>query len=344
MENLVKRTVEVSVVMPVYNTADFLQEAIESVLNQSLQDLELILVNDGSTDESDLICKAFTLKDQRIKYLDQENSGVSIARNKGLEMARGEYVFFMDSDDTIDKGFIKSSYDTAKRNNSDLVVIGDYFCKRFQKVRVLSTWAQMLRMDFLRKYPEVRFPENIQPGEDGVFSHQLLLLTDHVSLNPQGIYNYRQHPNQNHSKIKKQSWKVLRQIPLWFDILVRFYTKYDPQKSHSLHLARFVEHEPFEFRYLALELDDSQKQYLHGLITDFMFKHVLPYLPEKDKVKLSVPFLDFVYSSTHNEFDKRYYKYVKSRRVIKKFYLFLVRFVPLSGFRRSLRKKVNAKF
>jgi glycosyltransferase involved in cell wall biosynthesis len=335
MENLIKRMVAVSVVMPIYNTAAFLEEAIESILNQTLQDFELILVNDGSTDESNLICNIFTQKDQRIKYIYQENSGVSIARNKGLEMAVGEYVFFMDSDDTIDKDFIKSSYDIAKRNNSDLVVIGDYFCNRFQKVRVLSTWAQLLRMDFLHKYPEVRFPENIQPGEDGIFSHQLLLLTDHVSLNPQGIYNYRQHPNQNHNKIKEQSWKVLRQIPMWFDILVRFYTKYDPQKSHSLHLARFVEHEPFEFRYLALELDDSQKKYLHNLIKDFMFDHVLPYLHEKDKVKLSVPFLDFVYSSSHNEFDKGYYKYVKSRQAIKKFYLFLVRFIPLSGFRRK---------
>ena len=92
----------VSVIIPVYNVEKYISEAIESVLNQSLIDIEVILIDDGSTDNSLLICEQFLQKESRIKLLKQKNSGVSNARNNGLNLAIGKYVFFMDSDDTID--------------------------------------------------------------------------------------------------------------------------------------------------------------------------------------------------------------------------------------------------
>ena len=337
MENTVKQMPLVSIIMPVYNTADFLTEAIESVLTQSLYDIELILVNDGSTDNAESICTAFVEKDKRIKYVYQENSGVSIARNKGLILAVGEYVFFMDSDDTLNKDFIKSSYDVAKTNNSDLVVIGDYFCQRFQKVKVLPGWAQMIRLNFLAQYADVRFPEHIQPAEDGLFSHQLFALTDRLSFNPNGIYNYREHGNQNHVKINEDNWKVLRQIPTWFDILEHFYTKYDLQKSHSLHLARFVEHEPFEFRYLSMPLDAAQKSFLYLLIKEFMRDKVLPYMDDSARDQLSGAFSLFLRSTDHVEFDGLYTAYSRT----KKRKLFWLRFIPFKQIRRRLRKHIH---
>ncbi|MBQ2886923.1 MAG: glycosyltransferase, partial [Alphaproteobacteria bacterium] len=89
----------ISVIMPVYNTASFLRKSIESVLNQTFINFELICVNDGSTDNSLDILNEYASRDSRIIIINQENMGLSCARNSGLEVARGEYIAFIDSDD-----------------------------------------------------------------------------------------------------------------------------------------------------------------------------------------------------------------------------------------------------
>lgn len=104
----------VSIIMPVYNTEKYLEEAINSVLRQSLADWELILVNDGSTDSSLQILKSFAEKDSRIFLLDQPNAGVSKARNYGLSIAQGKYVYFLDSDDEIVDDALKICYENCE--------------------------------------------------------------------------------------------------------------------------------------------------------------------------------------------------------------------------------------
>ncbi|PID67711.1 MAG: glycosyl transferase family 2 [Flavobacteriia bacterium] len=315
--------IKISVIMPVYNVARFLEEAVLSVLNQTLKDLEIILVNDGSTDHSGSICQMLQKRDTRVKYLEQANAGVSIARNNGLKEAGGTYIYFMDSDDTIAKDFLQTSYDSAINNNSDFVVIGDYYCQRMPDAPAFPTCAMLLRHQFLKQYPDVRFPEGIQPCEDGLFSHQLLALTSKVSLNPQGVYHYREHENQNHHKINEQAGKVLRQIPQWFELLHHFYQRYNLFESHARHLALFVEHEPFEFRYLSMPFNSQQKETLHGMIKAFMAEDVLPYLQHKQE--LSIPFVKFIESSHYTAFDTFYRQY----RLTKKIKRFLNKLNPL---------------
>ena len=92
----------VSVIIPIYNTEKFLPLCISSVLNQTLTDIEVLLVNDGSMDGSGKICDEYACKDQRIQVIHTLNQGVSHARNQGLETAKGEYIAFMDSDDWIE--------------------------------------------------------------------------------------------------------------------------------------------------------------------------------------------------------------------------------------------------
>ena len=273
----------VSVIIPVYNVEKYISEAIESVLNQSLIDIEVILIDDGSTDNSLLICEQFLQKESRIKLLKQKNSGVSNARNNGLNLAIGKYVFFMDSDDKIDSGFLKTSYEIGESQDLDIVVIRENCCRPLPNVSALPTWAQLLKHDFLKKYSDVRFPDNIQPCEDGLFSHQLLALTTKIGANPQGIYHYRQHENQNHKTIKEGVDKVLFQIPQWFVIIDQFYKKYNLYKSHSLHLALFMEHEPYQTRYHSMGLDSNQKEFLFDLIKDFLQKNSIPFLKNEDK-------------------------------------------------------------
>ncbi|PKF74733.1 glycosyltransferase family 2 protein [Chryseobacterium sp. PMSZPI] len=342
--NLEKNKIPVSVIIPVYNVENFLVETIESVLTQSLPEIELILVNDGSTDGSAVICESYQQKDSRIKYFSQNNSGVSVARNLGLSHATGEFIFFLDSDDTIDADFLKTSYEVAKQNDSDIVIVGEYFYKRMPNVMALPTCAQFIRLEFLKKYPDIKFPENIQPGEDGLFSHQLLALTRKISLNAQGIYNYRKHENQNHVKINENAGKVLDTIPKWFGILEDFYTKHQLFKSHALHLALFIEHEPFEFRYIAMSLNDQQKIFLHTIIKEFMNKNVFPYFEKKDKKHLSGAFLYFLETDDCTKFDAFYPQYLVEREKKRKLYLKLIKFIPIKSIRKQLRSDIVKNF
>ena len=107
--------IKVSVVIPVYNTYKYLPECLESVINQTLADIEIICINDGSTDFSSKILEEYASKDKRIKIISQNNQGVSCARNRGLEIARGEYIYFLDSDDKITLTALEELYDIAEK-------------------------------------------------------------------------------------------------------------------------------------------------------------------------------------------------------------------------------------
>jgi len=335
---------KVSVIIPVYNIQDYLVETIHSVLNQNLIGFELILVDDGSTDFSQNICASFSRLDRRVIVLRQENSGVSVARNLGLDQAIGEYVYFLDSDDTIDKDFLESSYKIAKEGDLDVVVLGESYEDRLPDPTALPTCAQFWKREFLNQYPEIRFPEGIQPCEDGLFSHQLLALTDRVGFNPNVKYFYREHANQNHKQILKNVEKVLQKIPIWLEILKSFYIKKGLFQKKSLHLAKFIQHEPFEFRYIRFPLNGDQKRYLFQLISTFMKEHVLPNLTEEQKSKLSIPFRKFYESQDYQEFDHWLEISSKLLKRKRKQHLFMTKFIPIAKWRRKARKRVMKKY
>ena len=112
---------EISVIIPVYNTEKYLSKCIESVLCQTFKDFELILVDDGSTDRSGVICDYYELSDKRVRTIHKSNEGVSGARNTGLAHAKGRYITFVDSDDYIEETWLNGLYDSMEKNHSDLV-------------------------------------------------------------------------------------------------------------------------------------------------------------------------------------------------------------------------------
>ena len=105
-----KRKANVSIIIPVYNTAEYLEKCLESCINQSLEDIEIIIVDDGSTDDSFTIAEEYRKNLSNINIVRIENSGLSVARNTGLAMATGKYVFFCDSDDWLDLQYIEKLY------------------------------------------------------------------------------------------------------------------------------------------------------------------------------------------------------------------------------------------
>lgn len=111
----------ISVIVPVYNVENYLSACIESIINQTFSDLEIILVNDGSTDRSGEICDEYARKDSRIKVIHKSNAGLSVARNTGLDVAQGSYILFVDSDDYINFDACEMLVKTALREQADIV-------------------------------------------------------------------------------------------------------------------------------------------------------------------------------------------------------------------------------
>lgn len=116
--------VSISVIMPIYNAQENLEEAIRSVEKSSFLDYELLLIDDGSTDNSPHICQRFAKKNEKIKYIRQENAGVASARNRGLEIATGEYVAFLDADDSLSENMLEKMCIAVANTNADVCMAG----------------------------------------------------------------------------------------------------------------------------------------------------------------------------------------------------------------------------
>lgn len=119
----------ISIIIPVYNKEEYLDECIKSVVTQDYNNLEIIIINDGSHDNSEKIINAWIKKDDRIKYIYQQNRGVAHARNRGLSIAKGEYIFFLDADDMLEKNAITKLVNHAKKNSAD-IIIGNIIIKQ----------------------------------------------------------------------------------------------------------------------------------------------------------------------------------------------------------------------
>ena len=122
---------KVSVIVPIYNSEKFLQKCLDSLQRQTLKDIEIILINDGSTDNSEEIINNYLKADSRFKYFKQENKGQAVARNRGLEIARGEYISFVDSDDYIDLNMLEELYNAA--NGKYDIVVCDFYLTYLDK-------------------------------------------------------------------------------------------------------------------------------------------------------------------------------------------------------------------
>ena len=113
---------KISVIVPIYNSEDYIDRCVRSIVEQSYKNIEIILVDDGSTDNSSMMCDEWAKNDKRVKVIHKENGGVSSARNEGLKIAKGDYISFVDSDDYIDKKMIEKMLNQMEKGNTDLVI------------------------------------------------------------------------------------------------------------------------------------------------------------------------------------------------------------------------------
>ena len=125
----------ITVIIPIYNAEKWIERCVDSVLRQKYKNLEILLINDSSTDNSKEICKKMQYKDDRVKLICQkENKGVSAARNRGIELAKGDYIAFVDADDYIDNDMYCSLYENMKKENVDLSICSVLMEKQQKKI------------------------------------------------------------------------------------------------------------------------------------------------------------------------------------------------------------------
>lgn len=205
----------ISIIIPVYNAQAYLDECIQSIVDQTYKDWECILINDGSTDDSKIICNKWGNKDKRIIVIHQSNKGVSIARNKGLDMAKGKYVTFIDSDDWVSPTYLE---DLIISNESDLIVSGltkydynhnyksyipnknqtfsfnkeeaSYFVELNEKFLVFGPCAKLYKTEIINKN-NIRFPQLCSLGEDLEFNFEYLDKINKVTTITTSNYYYR---------------------------------------------------------------------------------------------------------------------------------------------------------
>lgn len=197
----------ISVIIPVYNVENFLPKCLDSVLAQTYKNLEIILINDGSADNSGKICDEYAAKDKRIHVVHQENKGLSRARNTGLSLAKGKYIAFVDSDDYIDLDMYEYLYSLISKDNADMAMCNVNEDEGFHSSKLIDTpyslipihkcfecadwmfsWNKLYKMDLIG---DVRFETSTSFGEDELFIFELAKKKAFVALGNQAKYHYR---------------------------------------------------------------------------------------------------------------------------------------------------------
>ena len=211
----------ISIVIPIYNVAPYLKKCLDSVCYQTLKEIEIICVNDSSIDNSLAIVKEYAKNDDRIKIIDfKKNQGVSIARNKGIDIAQGEYIGFMDADDYVDLDFYEKLYNIAKSENSDIAkamrfeidILGQKKLQELNsqislnKFNFTYQWTTAIYKNELIQSNKIRFPLNLQHTEDIVFLTHCLIKANKVALINDTNYYYCRHVNSLNSEEKKQEY------------------------------------------------------------------------------------------------------------------------------------------
>lgn len=235
-----------SVIVPIYNVEKYLPQCIESIINQTYKNLEIILVNDGSLDKCGEICDDYAEKDFRIRVIHKKNGGISSARNVGIDICNGEYIGFVDSDDYIELNMYEVLYKALLEHNLDLIdcnvyrdklnkVKGD---KNNGTVEVFDGYTALLNSlrfnDFTAAWNklytraaigDIRFPEG-RKYEDSAVSYLILANTKRVGHINSTLYHYRVNPNS----ITQTSFDAQSR----WDFVLGYIARYDYAQMHNL--------------------------------------------------------------------------------------------------------------
>lgn len=253
----------ISIIVPVYNVELYLERCIESILNQSFKDIEIILIDDGSTDLSGKICDRYVEIDDRIICIHQKNMGVSSARNKGIEISRGQYIGFIDSDDLVHKDMYKILYEAINKYNVDIsccnaIKLGEdkidsinieeirgetkvltqinifkhLYGNSNDDFKYIALWNKLISKDILGT---LKFEDT--GSEDLVFNNVLFSRVKKMAFVNQNLYFWITHKQSlSHKKFNERNVKILDS----YESSYKFLDKYMNEKISSLCLTKFI--------------------------------------------------------------------------------------------------------
>ncbi|MEE6651397.1 glycosyltransferase [Limosilactobacillus pontis] len=231
----------ISIIVPIYNVEKYIRTCIESILAQTYRNVEVIIVNDGSTDQSLAVISDLICSHHNVKVINQKNQGVSVARNTGIDVATGKYITFVDPDDKIMPGFVSSLYQIADKTGADIVrgsfrdfngnIPKDWVpdfnvpanCGTIVLDQLLSSnislvvWSSIYRLDFINSN-HIRFTPGIVVFEDGDFTIRAYMLAKLVATSPEPNYAYRRNrqgsvlTTNNAQKMSLSEEKVISQF------------------------------------------------------------------------------------------------------------------------------------
>lgn len=230
----------VSIIIPVYNTEKYLRRCIESLLNQTLSNIEIIAIDDGSTDRSGEILDNYQRQYfDKIQVFHQKNLGISAARNRGISLAKGKYLAFIDSDDSVEPQFCQLLMEKIESDKLDMVIC-DFFeisrnerkrktmpeaekCTVYEKPNLLfdintSPWNKLYRREFLIKN-DITFPKGLK-YEDAVFLHEIMAKRAKIGCVREALVNYFIHSESESTVIKKNVFDIFEIL----DTICRNYT------------------------------------------------------------------------------------------------------------------------
>lgn len=243
-----KEKIKISIIVPVYNTSKFLEKCIRSIMEQSLKDIEIICINDGSKDNSLEILKKLKTEDNRIILINKKNEGVSKARNIAINIAKGKYCLNIDSDDWIEQGYFESLYNRAEKDDLDItlsniifdfknskeknyilndlnisekeVIKGKEYIDIFLKNNFHGYTCNKLIKTELYKKNKVRYREEISILEDTEVILQLAYFSKKIGKINQAFYHYIQHENNTKINFNEKKVKDMNEV---FKFLKKFF-------------------------------------------------------------------------------------------------------------------------
>lgn len=218
----------ITIVVPIYNVEKYLKQCLESLISQTYKNIEIILINDGSTDGSKKICEEFTKKDTRIIVINQKNSGLSAARNTGIDNAMGKYITFVDADDYVSNYYIEKLYNAIKKQKSQIAQCdiqkvdsnGKFIKKMGYEQETIKTYKDMI-IDMMNDmhwienvvvwnkiyeiglFKNIKFPLN-KIHEDEFVTYKLYYLAKKISIVNESLYYYR----QTNNSIMEKKYKI----------------------------------------------------------------------------------------------------------------------------------------
>ena len=278
----------VSIIVPIYNTEKYLRRCIESIIGQTLDNIEIILVDDGSNDGSSSICDEYYHKDKRIKVIHKENGGVSSARNKGIEVSTGRYIGFIDSDDWAESNMFEVLYKQAIKYDCDISVCGVYeseyekdLCSEVFVYNKEDFCSEMFSGESFEGYTpnklfkrsiikNIRFREDIDILEDLLFIYEILNSNNNMKMvyNTKKLYHYiKWNGSALHQEFTKKSYSSIEAFRYMYeDSLINYpaisnhiFNRYINQNVSEAN--RFVKANCKEEEYLLTLRDNIKSNY-----------------------------------------------------------------------------------